>query len=102
MAKVKLSRAANIDLERLATYINQHIGHKAAIEFSQLMQQTFAKLAENPYFAGYSTVIPQYREMFAAANAKRGYKLLYDYQSDTETVTILAIKDAREQSFSGF
>lgn len=103
MATVKLAPRALIKFQRITQYLIENSPDvQAAEKFARLIRSGLAELAENPFIAGFSTVGERYRELTLKANKTRAYRLLYKYDAEDNTVTILAIKDAREQGYEGY
>ena len=102
MAIVKLSSAAEIDLQILANYLLDYVSEEATDDFANLIDYGLKQLADNPFTSGYSVLSKKYREFTVRANKKRQYRLLYEYDRAIDTVTIIAVKDAREDRFTDF
>lgn len=103
MAKVELSPVALANFqEHIDFLLATSPDNNAPEQFSELIRHAVADLMENPFISGYSSIGGEFRELTLRANKKRGYRLLYTYEKNEEIVTILAIKDARQQRFTGF
>lgn len=102
MPSIKVSKAARLDFQRLADGIRHFISADAALTFTTLVTETIESLGVAPPKGNYSLLGKEFHEARIKANKKRQYQLLYEYSAEYDEITILAIKDAREESFIGF
>ncbi len=102
MPKVKVSKTARLDFQRLADGIRYFISVEAALKFTDIIIEEIELLGEAPPKGNYSLLGKEFHEARIEVNKKRQYKLLYEYSNEHDEITILAIKDAREEAFTDF
>lgn len=102
MPNVKVSKTARLDFQRLANGIRHYMSIDTALTFTTLITEAIESLGEAPPKGNYSLLGKEFHEARVEANKKRQYKLLYEYSAEYDEITVLAIKDAREESFTGF
>lgn len=102
MAAVSLSKQAREDIARLAVGLRNYVSEAAADYFPNIVREARDRLATAPLSNSYSTLGHEFRETTVKANQIRQYRFLYRYDEVRDEVEILAIKDAREESFTGF
>ncbi len=102
MPKVNISQTAEDDFKRLANGILEYISYEAVEHFTDLVEQTVRELEKQTPKGNFSLLGRQFHETRAIANKKRQYKFLYEYDENLDEITILSIKDGRQESFTGF
>ncbi len=105
MAIVELAPRALNKFHSITEYLLEVSPDKdAPKKFAQLIRTALDDLANNPFMAGFSSIIGEgkYRELTVKATKARAYRLLYKYDEKQNLVTVLAMKDAREQGYEGY
>lgn len=102
MAIVSLSEEARADIARLAVGLRNYVSEEAADNFPNIIREACDSLAESPLANSFSTLGREFHETTVKANKRRQYRFLYRYDVSRNEVEILAVKDAREESFTGY
>lgn len=103
MATVNLAPRALAKFYGITEYLIEMSPDAHAPEkFAQLIRTALDDLADNPFRAGISSIDGAYRELTIKANRTRSYRLLYKYEQHNNHVTVLGIKDSREQGYEGY
>lgn len=102
MNEVKFTRAASIDIDRQMDFLLMTRDYDASALFLAALKEKIALIAENPYLGRVYPIDNQYRELVIPFGKKRGYLALYHYEKADNTITIVAVKAAKEQGYTGF
>lgn len=104
MSQVVISEIAHADILRLTTFLKENDSAKQAVEVMHLLNEAFISLLSLPnmgkiYQSKQKNPLLNNAREISLKYGKSGYKFLYNYQKDNNTVVILTVKHYRENRY---
>lgn len=100
MPSIGFTRAALYDIERQIDFLLLRKHFDKAEQLSKKLKSDIAQLGHNPYLG--RKFDDDNHELIIPFSTKTVYLALYHYDKVAGSVTIIAIKNAREKSYTGF
>lgn len=102
MAKVTLSRVALYDYQRQIDHLLIYGNEQSPEKFSNAIRTAIHQLSDNPQISRPYYLDKRYRELVIPVTSSSTYLLLFEYDEIDDSVMIIAIKNVKEESYTGY